>query len=62
MRLLVDHDFQERRPGELHELLEPGADIVKGFEPGMPSFRGVLSEAQVRSLVMYIEALGKKPQ
>jgi hypothetical protein len=35
---------------------------VKGFEPGMPSFRGVLSEAQVRSLVMYVESLGKKTQ
>jgi mono/diheme cytochrome c family protein len=45
----------------LQSILEPGADIVKGFEPGMPSFRGVLSEAQVRSLVMYIEGLGKKP-
>jgi mono/diheme cytochrome c family protein len=44
----------------LQSILEPGADIVKGFEPGMPSFRGVLSEAQVRSLVMYIQTLGKK--
>jgi mono/diheme cytochrome c family protein len=44
----------------LQSILEPGADIVQGFEPGMPSFRGVLSEAQVRSLVMYIETLGKK--
>jgi len=44
----------------LQSILEPGADIVKGFEPGMPSFRGVLSEAQVKSLVMYIEGLGKK--
>jgi mono/diheme cytochrome c family protein len=42
----------------LQSILEPGADIVQGFEPGMPSFRGVLSEAQVRSLVMYIETLG----
>jgi mono/diheme cytochrome c family protein len=45
----------------LQSILEPGADIVKGFEPGMPSFRGVLSDAQVLSLVMYIEGLGKKP-
>jgi mono/diheme cytochrome c family protein len=44
----------------LQSILEPGADIVQGFEPGMPSFRGVLSEAQVRSLVMYIETLGAR--
>jgi mono/diheme cytochrome c family protein len=44
----------------LQSILEPGADIVKGFEPGMPSFRGVLSEAQVRSLVMYVQSLGKR--
>ena len=44
----------------LQSILEPGSEIVKGFEPGMPSFRGVLSDAQVRSLVMYIRGLGKK--
>ena len=46
----------------LQSILEPGAEIVQGFEPGMPSFRGVLSEAQVRSLVLYIQALGRKAQ
>jgi mono/diheme cytochrome c family protein len=44
----------------LRSILEPGADIVQGFEPGMPSFRGVLSDAQVRSLVLYIASLGKR--
>ena len=39
-------------------ILEPAADIVQGHEPGMPSFRGVLSEADVRSVVMYIRSLG----
>jgi mono/diheme cytochrome c family protein len=33
---------------------------VKGFEPGMPSFRGVLSDAQVESLVRYIRTLGAR--
>jgi mono/diheme cytochrome c family protein len=41
-------------------ILEPTADIVQGYEPGMPSFKGVLSDAQVRSLVMYIRALERK--
>jgi len=44
----------------LQSILEPGSDIVKGFEPGMPSFRGVLSDAQVKSLVMYLETLGRR--
>ena len=41
-------------------ILDPTADIVQGFEPGMPSFRGVLTEAQVRSLVSYIRALERR--
>jgi mono/diheme cytochrome c family protein len=39
-------------------ILEPGADIVQGHEPGMPSFRGVLSEAEIRAVVLYIRSLG----
>jgi mono/diheme cytochrome c family protein len=39
-------------------ILEPAADIVQGHEPGMPSFKGVLSEAEIRSVVMYIRSLG----
>jgi mono/diheme cytochrome c family protein len=41
-------------------ILEPAADIVQGHEPGMPSFKGVLSEAEVRSVVMYIRSLGAR--
>jgi len=41
-------------------ILEPAADIVQGHEPGMPSFRGVLSEAEVRSVVLYIRSLGAR--
>jgi mono/diheme cytochrome c family protein len=39
-------------------ILEPAAEIVRGFEPGMPSFKGVLSDAEVASLVRYIQSLG----
>src|SRR5687768_3747542 len=39
-------------------LLEPAADIVQGFEPGMPSFRGVLNEGEIRSVVLYLRSLG----
>jgi len=41
----------------MQSILEPASEIVQGFEPGMPSFRGVLSEAEVRSVVMYIKGL-----
>jgi mono/diheme cytochrome c family protein len=41
-------------------MVEPAADIVRGFEPGMPSFKGVLSETELRSLVLYIRSLGVK--
>ncbi len=38
-------------------ILDPAQEIVKGFEPGMPTFRGVLSEAEVESLLRYIKTL-----
>jgi mono/diheme cytochrome c family protein len=38
-------------------ILEPAADLVQGFEPMMPSFRGVLSEGEIRSVVMYLRTL-----
>ena len=44
----------------IRSILEPAADIVQGHEPGMPSFRGVLSDAEVRSVVMYIRSLGAR--
>ena len=39
-------------------ILDPASEIVKGFEPGMPTFRGVLSDAEVESLIRYIKSLG----
>jgi cytochrome c2/glucose/arabinose dehydrogenase len=41
-------------------ILEPAADVVQGFEPAMPSFRGVLNESEVRSVVMYLRSLGTR--
>jgi mono/diheme cytochrome c family protein len=43
-------------------ILDPAREIVQGFEPGMPSFRGVLSDAQVESLIRYIKTLGAGPR
>jgi hypothetical protein len=39
-------------------LLDPASQIVKGYEEGMPSFQGVLSEGEISSLVLYIRSLG----
>ena len=38
-------------------ILDPASEIVKGFDPGMPTFRGILSDAEVASLIRYIRSL-----
>lgn len=39
-------------------ILDPGAKIVAGYPNLMPSFRGVLSEAEVLELIAYIRSMG----
>jgi mono/diheme cytochrome c family protein len=47
--------------GYLREsILEPGAKVVAGYERlgmGMPSFAGVLTDAQIESIILYIKSL-----
>ena len=38
-------------------ILDPGAKMVKGFQPIMPTFQGLVSEEQVNALVAYIKSL-----
>jgi cytochrome c oxidase subunit 2 len=38
-------------------ILLPRKDVVAGFEPIMPSFRGVVSEEQIIELIAYIKSL-----
>ncbi|MCC5938197.1 MAG: c-type cytochrome [Lunatimonas sp.] len=38
-------------------IIEPSKKIVEGYDEGMPSFLGVLSENDVSSLIMYIKSL-----
>ena len=41
-------------------ILDPGAKVIAGFEKGeiaMPSYAGVVSDAQLKSLVLYIQSL-----
>jgi len=38
-------------------ILEPGAKIVRGFKPVMPTFQGQLSDEQLNALVAYVKSL-----
>ena len=43
-------------------ILDPGAKIVNGYKPVMPTFQGLLSEEQLNALVAYVKSLsGAKP-
>jgi cytochrome c oxidase subunit II len=42
-------------------ILDPGAKRVKGFQPIMPTFQGLVTEDQVNALVAYIKSIGHKP-
>ncbi len=44
-------------------ILDPGAKRVKGFQPIMPTFQGLVSEEQVNALVAYIKSISAaKPE
>jgi cytochrome c oxidase subunit 2 len=43
-------------------ILNPGAKRVKGFQPIMPTFQGLVSEEQVNALVAYVKSLSKSPE
>lgn len=38
-------------------MLEPSKKIVKGYNPEMPSYEGVLSDADIESIILYITTL-----
>jgi len=40
-------------------ILDPGAKIVNGFKPVMPTFQGLVSEEQLNALVAYVKSLSK---
>jgi cytochrome c oxidase subunit II len=43
-------------------ILVPGAKVVSGFKPIMPTFQGLVSEEQLNALVAYVKSLSEKPQ
>jgi cytochrome c oxidase subunit 2 len=38
-------------------ILEPNADVVKGFPPIMPSQEGLLTDQEIDALVSYLKGL-----
>jgi cytochrome c oxidase subunit 2 len=40
-----------------HSILQPTADIVKGYQPLMPSQEGLVNEAEIKALTAYIKSL-----
>ena len=38
-------------------ILDPGAKVVKGFRPVMPTFQGLISDEQLNALVAYVKSL-----
>jgi len=43
-------------------ILDPGAKIVNGYKPVMPTFQGLLSEEQLNALVAYVKSLSATKQ
>jgi cytochrome c oxidase subunit 2 len=42
-------------------IVDPGAKIVKGFKPVMPTFQGQISDEQLNALVAYVKSLAAAP-
>ena len=43
-------------------ILNPGAKVVAGFRPIMPTFQGIVNEEQLLSLVAYVRSLSQPEQ
>jgi cytochrome c oxidase subunit 2 len=43
-------------------ILNPGSQVVAGFNPIMPSFQGIVTEDQLLSLIAYVESLATPEQ
>jgi cytochrome c oxidase subunit 2 len=38
-------------------MLEPMADVVKGYQPLMPSQQGLVTDGEIKALIAYIKSL-----
>lgn len=51
--LTVDATYLKR------SLLEPNAELVKGFPPVMPSFKGQLTDGEINAMIAYLQGGGE---
>lgn len=42
------------------KILDPGAEVVKGYQPIMPSFKGKISDKELDALIKFLESLPGK--
>jgi cytochrome c oxidase subunit II len=42
-------------------ILHPGAQVVAGFQPAMPTFQGLVTEEQLLQLIAYVKSLSENP-
>lgn len=54
--VLADDDYIRE------SILQPGAKVVSGFRPIMPSFQGLVSEEQLLGLIAYVKSLSTPQQ
>jgi len=51
---LADDDYLRE------SILRPNAELVEGYQPVMPTFKGILSEEQILELLAYMKSLPPK--
>ena len=49
--VVVDEDYLKR------SMMDPAADVVAGFQPVMPVYKGVLSDKEIGAVIAYIRTL-----
>lgn len=52
---LVDEEYLRE------SILEPSVKIVEGYAAEMPSFLGILKDAEIESIILYIQSLSSNP-
>ncbi len=54
--ILVDENYLRE------SILNPQKQIVLGYQPIMPTFKGIVSETQLMQMIAYIKAISQKPE
>lgn len=59
----IDREFEKGSVESVNKfyikdsILNPQSKIVKGYQPGMASYKGVLNDSQIDSIILYIRSL-----